>query len=90
MEDINKKYSEQVKNILERWPEIEGVYQTSDGRFFIRLYEEAFMHSNGLLDDGTEPLVDKTIKYWFEEYSGKDMIPNIRFIEVGTEHLKIV
>lgn len=88
MGQVSEKDSERVKSILEQWPEIEGIYQTSDGRFFIRLYEEAFMHSNGLLDDGTEPLVDKTIKYWFEEYSGKDILPSIRFIEVETKHLK--
>lgn len=48
------------------------IYSTADGRVFIR-YEEARKHTLGQLDEGTQPLEDKTIKDWYNtgENSGK-------------------
>lgn len=39
------------------------LYSTSDGRIFVR-YQEALSHTEGELD-GTEPLEDKLIQFWF-------------------------
>ncbi len=47
--------------------QLDVIYSTSDGRVFIRK-EEAIRHSDGNLDEGTQPLSDKTITEWFPEY----------------------
>lgn len=43
------------------------LYSTSDGRIFIR-HEEALLHTDGKLDEGTKPLSDKEIKIWFRDF----------------------
>jgi len=53
------------------------IYSTSDDRVFIR-YEEALRHTEGKLDPNTQPLEDKKIIEWFEEFSGSDPEPEIR------------
>ena len=53
------------------------IYSTSDDRVFIR-YEEALKHTEGKLDPNTQPLEDKKIIEWFEEFSGSDLEPEIR------------
>ena len=53
------------------------IYSTSDDRVFIR-YEEALKHTEGKLDPNTQPLEDKKIIEWFEEFSGSDPEPEIR------------
>ena len=48
---------------------------------FIR-EEEAILHTDGKLDEGTKPLEDKQIFMWFEEYEDNNPIPIIRRVSV--------
>ena len=73
---------EKVKDLLYNWPEIDSVFQTSDGEYFIR-YEEAVLHTNELLNSDPENVVDTSIREWFEEFSGKDTESTIRYIILG-------
>lgn len=47
--------------------QLDAIYSTSDGRFFVR-YEEAYRHVSGSLDKNTKPLEDKTIVTHFNPY----------------------
>jgi hypothetical protein len=47
--------------------QLDVLYSTSDDRVFIRYYEEAVAHTEGRLDDNTQPLLDKTIIEWYPE-----------------------
>jgi hypothetical protein len=44
------------------------LWTTSDGRIFIR-HEEAYAHAKGQLDPDTEPLEDKAVLGWENEYN---------------------
>jgi hypothetical protein len=57
------------------------LYSTSDGSIFIR-YNEAIAHSKGELDEDTQPLEDKSIYIWFNEWSGNDPEPQMRYLDV--------
>jgi hypothetical protein len=50
------------------------------GKLDVGVLIGAKLHTEGKLDSGTEPLSDKTIFMWFEEYSGSNPIPVIRLI----------
>ncbi len=69
---------EKLNKVFEKWPELNSIFSTSDDRLFT-VYSDAGLHTEGQLDN-TEPLEDKTITEWFEEYSGSDPIPTIRTI----------
>ena len=47
------------------------IYCTTDDRCFIR-HGEAQKHSEGKLDEGTEPLTDKTITEWYNDYETQE------------------
>lgn len=69
METAEKMTQERANKFFdtELGQQLDVLYSTSDGRVFIRK-EEAYMHSKGSLDEGTEPLADKTIAEWFPKY----------------------
>lgn len=57
---------EKINGVFEKWQELEVIYSTSDDRLFIRP-EEAVKHTQGLLDENTKPLDDKTILDWYRD-----------------------
>jgi len=57
--------------------QLDILYSTSDDRVFIRYHEEAVKHTEGLLDHGTAPLVDKTIETWYPEEDDEENERNL-------------
>lgn len=64
-EDIELIADEIFKSDLGR--QLDIIYSTSDGRFFIRP-QEAYLHTKGFLDKDTKPLEDKTIIAHYNPY----------------------
>jgi hypothetical protein len=46
--------------------QLDQLFSTSDDRLFVR-YEEARLHTEGLLDPNTKPLTDNTVIEWYPE-----------------------
>ena len=58
---------QEIDKVFEQWEELNVIYSTSDDRLFIR-YEEAVLHTDGKLDEGTKPLIDKKIIDWYPSF----------------------
>lgn len=61
-----------------------SLFATSDNRVFVRA-EEAVAHIKGELDN-TEPLKDRTITEWFEEWHGGATHPDFIPVKLSEEY----
>lgn len=75
--EIEKRVQQAFRSSLGEQCDV--IYSTSDGKLFIRK-SEALSYLRGELEPDTIPPADPTILEWFEEWSGNDPEPKIRYI----------